>query len=128
MYCVVANGCARLWERVMTEDVDSRLGRLLRASSVPQRDALFRIRLLERREWQRYRRQMAAQGVIVVLLLVVPLLLWVAMPDRAAHRMAPELVSRGLVAMFILALLAAATFSMRGILQAARWLRHGPRI
>jgi hypothetical protein len=112
----------------MTEDLDDRLGRLLRASSVPQRDALFRIQLLERREWKRYRKQTVAQWVIVLLLMAVPLLLWVAMPDRAAQRLVPQLARDGLVAMFILALLVAAAFSTRGILQAARWLRRSPRI
>ena len=112
----------------MTEDPEDRLGRLLRASSVPQRDPLFRIRLLERRERQRYRKQTVVQWVIVVLLMVVPLLLWVAMPGRGAQWLVPHLARDGVIAMFVLALLAAAAVSTRGLLQAARWLRRSPRI
>jgi hypothetical protein len=112
----------------MTEDLDDRLGRLLRASSVPQRDALFRIRLLERRERQRYRKHTVVQWVIVVLLTAVPLLLWAVMPDRGAERLVLPLARGGFVAMLILALVAAAAFATRGVLQAARWLRRIPRI
>ena len=43
-----------------TPDTDTRLEALLRADRVPDRDALFRIAVLQRRERQRFRRELAA--------------------------------------------------------------------
>lgn len=114
----------------MTEDIDSKLGRLLRADRIAERDPLFRVRLLERGEQQRYRRQARTQWAILALLVAVPLLLWLAWPDRMMLSRLPvsQLLRDGLFAAFVLALVAAVVFSLRGILQAARWLRRGQRL
>lgn len=111
----------------MAEDIDSQIGRLLRADGVPERDALFRIRLLERGEQQRYRRRARMQWFILVLLVLLPLVLWLAAPDRATMSRIPlsELLRYGLGSGFALALLASAAFSLRGVIQAARWLHRG---
>lgn len=109
----------------MTEDIDSQLGRLLRASPVPQRDALFRIRILERGERERYRRQTFVQWAVVVLLVALPLVLWWVGRGSVAQASMPELMGEGLFGAFAVALLAAAALSVRGILQAVRWLRRG---
>lgn len=100
----------------MTEDIDSRLGRLLRVDSVAERDALFRIQLLERSEQQRYQRQVRTRLIFVATLGLLPLLLLVDLP-------AMPLVNEGLIATFGIALLAAAFFCLRGVLQAVRWMR-----
>jgi len=113
----------------MTEEIDDRLGRLLRADSVPQRDALFRIRLLERGERQRYRRQAAVQRAVLVLLVAAPLILWWITPEALSRARAPvsQLLREALLVAFVLALVAAVGFSVRGILQAVRWMRGSPR-
>lgn len=114
----------------MTEGIDSKLGRLLRTDRVPERDALFRIRLLERGEQQRYRRQARLRWAALALLVVVPMMLRLLGPDRGVLSRVPvsQVLRDGLLVTFVLALAAAVVFSLRGILQAARWLRRGQRL
>jgi hypothetical protein len=97
----------------MTQDIDERLGRLLREDAPPERDALFRIRLLERREHQRFRHRSLVLLAGAVVLAVIPAI---------AFTVANPLVA-GLIAVFSAALIAAGLFSVRGVLQAVRWLR-----
>lgn len=110
----------------MSDEIDGRLGRLLRGDSVPERDALFRIRLLERGERRRYLRRTRLQWSVPALLVLLPLVGLVG-PHRGDISNIPmsELVRDGLAAAFILALLASTVLSARGVVQAARWLRRG---
>ena len=98
----------------MTDDLDERLGRLLREGSPPERDPMFRIQVLERREQRRFRQRSLTllAGAVAVGLFPAVFLALVADPLTAA-----------LVGVFSLALIAAGLFSVRGVLQAMRWLR-----
>jgi hypothetical protein len=103
----------------MNEHLDERLGRMLREDAPAERDALFRIALLERRERRRYesRRRMLFVSAVVVMLLSVVL----ATLTRNLHR--EGLLGTGLVAVFGVVLIMASVVSIRGARQALRWLR-----
>ena len=98
----------------MTEGLDEKLGRLPRADAPPERDPLFRIRVLERRERQRFqhRSQMLLAAAVVVA--VFPALILT---------LGTSLIAPGLIAAFCIAVIAAGLFSIRGVLQVVRRLR-----
>ena len=97
----------------MNEQIDARIGDLLRADAPPERDAFFRIALLERRERQRYRRRTRTLLIGATLLgLLGPGLAQVHNPFAAT-----------LIAAFCLVLVGASLRSVRGVLQALRWVR-----
>jgi len=103
----------------MSEHLDEELGRLLREDAPAERDALFRIGLLEHRERRRYesrRRMLFASAVAAALLFVVLMTLWRSLPRE-------KLLSTGLVAVFGIALILASVVSIRGAHQALRWMR-----
>jgi hypothetical protein len=58
----------------MDEEIDKRISQLLQRSAPAERDPLFRIRVLERRERERFRRSivqlLGAVGAIVVALII----------------------------------------------------------
>lgn len=98
----------------MTNDLDQKLGRLLREGAPPQRDPMFRIGLIERRARQRYQRRqrvvLASAAVLAVLFAII-----VTLGDR--------LLTAGLVAAFCTVVIAASVFSFRGLQQVMRQLR-----
>lgn len=98
----------------MTDDLDERLGRLLREDAPPERDPMFRIHVLERREQRRFRQRSLTlvAGAVALGLFPAIFLALAANPLTAA-----------LVGVFSLALIAAALFSVRGVLQVMRRLR-----
>jgi O-antigen/teichoic acid export membrane protein len=98
----------------MTQDTDDRLGRLLREDAPPERDPLFRIRLLERREHRRFRQRSLALLVGAAVLTVIPAITLALMDNP---------IAAGVAAVFCVALLGAGLASFRGLLQAVRWLR-----
>src|SRR6185295_15934048 len=103
----------------MTHDLDDKIGRLLREDAPPERDPLFRISVLERRERASYRRKnqiLLAGAVLIVLLAIASTLLIDAVNLR-------DLLSAGLIAVLVLALVTAGLFSVRGVLQVVRQLR-----
>jgi hypothetical protein len=98
----------------MTQEVDEKLGTLLRAGAPPERDPLFRIRVLERRESDRFRqrsRGLIAGAVGAVLIHVIALAL------------APNVLVAGISAVLCLVVVAAAAISFRAAAQAVRSLR-----
>jgi hypothetical protein len=99
----------------MTQDIDDRLGRLLRQGAPPERDPLFRIRLLERRERRRFRQRSLLLLGGGAALVVLPVLVF---------GLAADPLAAGLVLVFSLAAIAASLVSARGVLQAVRWLRR----
>jgi hypothetical protein len=98
----------------MTPDLDERLGNLLREGAPPGRDPLFRIRVLERREREQYRlrSRLLFVGAATVALIHV-----------LAFILSPNVIAAGLGALLCLAVIVAGAFSVRGALQALRWLR-----
>ena len=98
----------------MTQDIDERLGRLLRADAPPERDPLFRIRLLERREQRRFRQRSLTLLVGAAVLTVIPAIT-LALVDNP--------IAAGVIAAFVVALIGAGLASFRGLLHAVRWLR-----
>lgn len=109
----------------MTDELDLKLGRLLRETRVPARDPFFRIGVMERRERERYalrRRKLLVFALALAALHAVYLgLAWSL--GRATGRPVAGLVEAGLIILFALALGAAAWVSVRGVLQAWHWLR-----
>lgn len=97
----------------MSNGIDEELGRLLRADAPPERDALFRIQVLERRERHRYRRLAMKRLVVTAALITLPAVLLVDEPIKAA-----------LFVLFGLALSAALVVSFQGLRQALRWTRQ----
>jgi hypothetical protein len=97
----------------MNEQIDARIGDLLRTDAPPERDALFRIGLLERRERQRYRSRTRTLLIGATLLGLLGLGL--------AHVHNPFAAT--LITAFCLVLVGAGLRSARGVLQALRWLR-----
>ena len=55
----------------MSEDIDERLGRLLREDAPSDRSALFRLGVLERRERQRFRKRSTVLAVAAVVLAAI---------------------------------------------------------
>jgi O-antigen/teichoic acid export membrane protein len=103
----------------MNDHLDEALGRLLREDAPAERDAMFRIGLLEHRERQRYesrRRMLFTSLAVAALLFVVLMTLWRSLPREG-------LLSTGLVAVFGIALIMASVVSIRGARQALRWMR-----
>jgi hypothetical protein len=103
----------------MTQDLDAKLGRLLREGAPPERDPLFRIRVLERREQRRYQRRTVAllAGSGLILLLAVAVGLVVDVTSVAG------MVRAGSITVLVSAVAAAALFSVRGVLQVMHHLR-----
>lgn len=98
----------------MTEELDSGIALLLRAGAPAERDPLFRIRVLERRERERHRRRsraLLAGATLVVLIHVVALVL------------APDVFTAAIGAVFCLAVVAAGALSVRAALPVIRNLR-----
>jgi hypothetical protein len=102
----------------MSNELDERLGQLLRQDAPPVRDPMFRIALLERRERQRYQRRqrmvLASAAVLAVLFAVM-----VTLNRTLGDRMWMVL----LAAVFCTAALVASAVSIRGVLQVVRHLR-----
>jgi len=99
----------------MSDDVDSKLGALLLSGAPPARDPLFRIRVLERRERERYVRQLRVLlGVACVVLIV----------HGMALLAAPDVFTAGLGAVIGLAILGAGTLSAAAVVRMARILRR----
>jgi hypothetical protein len=99
----------------MSQDLDARLGTLLREGSIPERDPLFRIRLLERREREQFRRRSWLLRVALALLAVLPAI---------GFALGSKLLPVGLIAIFSAACLTAAVFSARGVRLLWRQLRR----
>jgi peptidoglycan/LPS O-acetylase OafA/YrhL len=104
----------------MSEDLDQKLGRLLRDQAIPERDPVFRIRVLERGERQRYRQRARRMLVLAALAAGVPMVLFAGISRLPT----PELLQAALITTFLVALIVAALCSFRGLVQAARWLRR----
>ena len=104
----------------MSNQLDERLGQLLRQGAPPERDPMFRIALLERRERQRYQRRqwtvLAGAALLGVLFVIL-----VALNHTLGDRMWMVL----LAAIFCTAAVAASVHSLRGVLQVVRHLRGG---
>jgi hypothetical protein len=103
----------------MSDQLDERLGRMLREDAPAERDALFRVGLLEHRERRRYesrRRMLFASAVVAALLFVFLVTLGRNLPREG-------LLGSGLVAVFGIALILASVVSIRGARQALRWMR-----
>lgn len=103
----------------MSQELDETLGNLLRESSIPPRDPMFRIRVLERRERRRYRQRQRTLLVLMAAAVVLPSVFLAVPPSLSATR----LLGVGLVVVFGVAVVAAGLLSARGVLQAIRWLR-----
>lgn len=99
----------------MNDDLDIRLASLLMTGAPPRRDALFRIRVLERREHERYRRQRAAllAGAAAVVAL-----------HLTALALAPDAITAAIGALLTLAGLGAAVISGAATLRVVRALRR----
>jgi hypothetical protein len=95
----------------MSDERDAKLGRLLLEGSPPERDPMFRIRVLERRERQRYASRSRSLRVIAAIVVLIHLL---------ALALAPSALVAGISALLCLAVLAAGALSWRA---AARVLR-----
>ena len=102
----------------MTQDLDDKIGQLLREDAPAERDALFRISVLERREQRHYRRKslilLAGGAFTLILAIAFGLLVDLTVAD---------LLGAGLIVALVLALIAASLFSVRGVLQVVRQLR-----
>jgi len=92
---------------------DERLSRLLRADAPPERDTLFRISLIERRERQLCRRRAWMRIAVTAALLVLP---------AVVLAMAEPLTATVVVAL-VVAVTAAAIVSFRGLRLAVHWWR-----
>jgi hypothetical protein len=107
----------------MNEPLDERLGRMLREDAPAERDALFRIGLLEYRERRRYegrRRMLLASAVAAVIVFAAIVTLTRNLPREG-------LLGTGLVVVFGIALIMASVVSIRGARQALHWLRSSRR-
>lgn len=103
----------------MEDQLDEKLSRLLRADATPERDARFRIGLIERRErarYQRHQRKLLALALLVALLTAALLLL-------RFEPFSTELLRDSLFGVFGLTLTAAGVRAVRGLRQALNWLR-----
>ena len=98
----------------MTQDLDEKLGALLRGDVIPERDPMFRIRMLERREQQRFRQRVWTLRVALVVLAVLPIV---------GFALGTRLLPVGLIAIAGMAVVAAGLFSVRGVLLVVRRLR-----
>jgi hypothetical protein len=100
----------------MNQDVDERLGRVLRADAPPERDALFRLRVIERRERVRYRHR----TLTLVAAAALTTLLGVASFTAVASPFAA-----GALALLGVAVVTAGVLSVRGVLQVIGLARGG---
>ncbi len=102
----------------MTDDVDSKLSALLLSGAPPARDPLFRIRVIERRERERYRqrsRALLAGAAFVVL------------AHGVALALAPDVFTAGIGALIGLAVLGVGAASVAFAVRIVRALRGLPR-
>jgi hypothetical protein len=99
----------------MSQDPDEKLGALLREGGIPKRDPLFRIRLLERREQQHFRRRAWLLRLALVVLALLP---------AAGFALGSRLLPVGLMVIFGAACIAAGVFSVRGVRLLWRQLRR----
>jgi len=100
----------------MNQDVDERLGRLLRADAPPERDALFRLRVIERRERLRYRhRTLTLLGAAALTALL----------GVASFTAVQSPFAAGAIALLGLAVVTAGVLSVRGVLQVLELARGG---
>lgn len=99
----------------MNDDVDSKLGALLLADAPPERDPMFRIRVLERRERERYGRRLRGLLAGASLVLLV---------HGVALLLAPDVFTAGVGAVIGLAILGAGAVSATAVLRVARALRR----
>ena len=105
----------------MSQELDDKLGVLLRAGAPPERDPAFRIAVLERQQLQRYRRRLRLHISVTVAALLAPLLIYPLVTGIPAA----SLLRGTLVVTLIGGVLAAAVFSLRGMRQAVRWMKRG---
>jgi hypothetical protein len=98
----------------MTQNLDEKIGQLLRADTIPERDPMFRIRVLERGERLRHRRRSQAILTGAVLLAVVPVVavIWQDNPIVA-----------GLAALLCVAAISASVVAVVSTVRVVRWLR-----
>lgn len=99
----------------MSQDPGRKLGALLREGGVPERDPLFRIRVLERRERQQFRRRAWLLRAALTVLVVLPAI---------GFALGSKLLVAGLIAVFGGACIAAGVFSARGVRVLWRQLRR----
>ena len=99
----------------MTDEVDETLGRLLREGAPPERDPLFRISVLERRERQRFQRRTHKLLAITVLLAVLGIV---------GANLGDRLLAVTLISAFCVTLVAASLLSVRGVLLVVHRLRR----
>jgi hypothetical protein len=101
----------------MMHDQDERIGALLRENAPPERDALFRLAVLERREQKRFRRHsaMLLAAALVTLAIVA-----------VTYAMSADLVTAAIAAMIAATLMGACLLSVPGALEIRRRL-HGRR-
>jgi hypothetical protein len=90
----------------MSEDPDVKLGALLREGGVPERDPLFRIRVLERRERRDFQRRAWLLRGMLAVLVVLPAI---------GFALGSRLLPAGLAVTFGAASIAAGVFSVRGV-------------
>jgi hypothetical protein len=90
----------------MTEQHDERLGRLLREDAPPERDALFRLSVLQRRERQRFQRLS-----LVLLTAALAIAVIVGIGFNAGF----DLISTGALALLCAAFAVAVFFSLPGV-------------
>jgi hypothetical protein len=97
----------------MNHEIDARLSRLLRADAPQERDVLFRISLIERRERQLHRQRAWLRIAVTAGLIVLPaVVLALARP-----------LTSTLVLGLGVALTAASVVSFRGLRLALHWWR-----
>lgn len=99
----------------MTDDIDEKLGKLLREGAPSERDPLFRIGVLQRRERQRFQRR-THKLIGAAALPAVFAVVGASLGDR--------LPTVALIAVFCVAFIAAGLSSLRGMLLVVRRLRR----
>jgi cobalamin biosynthesis protein CobD/CbiB len=102
----------------MSGNFDQQLGELLRAGAPPERDPLFRIRLIERRAHQRFRQRRQRLVGAAVAVALLPAIGYAAITASGA-----SLLTGVLALLFGGALVTAVLFSFRGVRDVVRQLR-----
>lgn len=98
----------------MKQDVDERLCRLLLTDAPPERDPLFRLRVIERLEHRRYRHRslLLLAGAVLTALL-----------GAASFAAVEAPLAAGVIALLGMAVVTAAALSIRGVLQVLALMR-----
>jgi hypothetical protein len=98
----------------MMHDQDERIGALLRENAPPERDALFRLAVLERREQKRFRRHSTLLLAAALATLAVV---------AVTYAMSADLVTSAITAMIAATLMGACFLSVPGALEIRRRLQ-----